>query len=132
MEVLEQIKRVTHPEGGELITKQSHALESDINSIISRFIQDGSVSGQAKTGDYGDFSGVSDYHDALSRIKAAEQQFASLPVAVRRHCDNNAGKFLEMVYNPEKIDELRELGMMNEQVPKPETPAVPETPAPAE
>lgn len=129
--------RVTHPEGGRVMTKQSDAAASDVNAIIERWISHGVAPMVGGNATYGDFTGHGDYHSALNKVKEAERQFSELPAAVRAHVDNDPGKFLEMVFDPTRSGELEELGMVPERVPEeaptrvivvPEVPEVPATP----
>jgi len=108
---------VKHRAGGRVMVKSAPAEAADINSIMRRYVAHGQVFGPGHEARYGDFSGVSDYHDALNRVKAAQAEFESLPLEVRNRSENDPGKFLEMVYDPERQAELVELGLFPEQVP---------------
>lgn len=123
--------RVLAPEGGPVLTKQSMAAETDINQIVARhiahklpFYADGRAS-------YGDFTGAVDYHTALNALVSAQEEFAKLPAAVRDHCENDPGEFLDMVMDPGRRDELVALGLVPEAIPAsaPVVPAVPAAPA---
>ena len=51
--------RVQHTGGGKLVTKQEHALDTDVNAVVARF-RSGIVSVQStQLPRYGDFTGVS-------------------------------------------------------------------------
>lgn len=106
-----------HPTGGPLMTKQSMAAETDINAIVSRhiafeapFFEDGSAR-------YGDFTSSLSYHEAMNRVLEAQQQFDMLPAQIRDHCENDPGKFLELVMDPARRDELVKLGLVAEAIP---------------
>lgn len=124
-------RRVTAPAGGETMTKQSMAAEVDINNIIKRWLRTGvaPVTGQKPL--YGDFTGMVDFHSAMNRIRTAEADFMALPSAVRKHVDNDPGKFLEMVYDPERHDELVELGLVPDRDPTVTESVTPPVPPPA-
>lgn len=111
--------RTVHPEGGRLMTKQAPAADSDINSIMGRWIAHG-IPPRAGAGNprYGDFSSGQDFHDSLSQIREAELQFGQLPAHIRSHCRNDPADFLEMVYDPERRDELVKLGLVEAQIPE--------------
>ena len=70
--------------------------EADVNNIMKRFEKTGLIDHVATyQGQYGDFTtSVEDYHGALNLALRAEAMFASLPAKVRRHFDNDPGKFL--------------------------------------
>lgn len=119
-----------HAEGGPLMTKQSDALTTDVNAIVARHVAHGiplPVDGRPPT--YGDFASGLDYHEAMNRVTAAEQSFDQLPAHIRAHCENNPGRFLDLVFDPNRIGELEELGLLPAQTP--EKPAAPATPGPA-
>lgn len=119
-------RRVTHPEGGRVRTKQGDALDTDINKIINRFVAHlHAPDPNAPLPTYGDFSNIGDYHTALNKVTEAQTNFNALPSAVRDHVDNDPGEFLKLVFDPDRIGELEELGLVPEQ-----TPAEPEEPAP--
>ncbi len=111
-------RRVRSEMGGELITKQSDALKSDINQIMARYITHGVVPLVGATPTYGDFSNVDDYHTALNKVKAAQDSFMELPAAVRGHVDNDPGKFLDMVFDADRSQELVDLGLIPERIPE--------------
>lgn len=108
----------SHAEGGPLMTKQSDALESDVNQIVKRHIAYGvplPVGGRPPT--YGDFTSGLDFHTAMNRVTEAEQAFDALPAHVRAHCRNDPGELLDLVYDPARADELTKLGLLPEQTP---------------
>lgn len=109
-------------------TKQSDALTSDVNSIVARHIAhripfpDGMSRAM-----YGDFSDIGDFHSAVSRVRRMEDTFSRLPAHVRKHCHNDPGEFLAMVYDESRVDELVKLGLVPEVV-KPAEPVVVDDP----
>lgn len=110
--------RVQHAGGGVSRTKQSDAAGSDVNQIMTKWIAHGIVPPEGPKPQYGDFSGVDDFHTAMNKVRQAEQQFEALPAAVRAHVNHDPGKFLEMVYDPERVKELEELGLVPERIPE--------------
>lgn len=123
--------RVQHEGGGESLTKQSMASATDINNIVNRWIVHGEAPVTGKKPMYGDFTGLGDFHTAMNRVKAAEADFQALPAHIRKHCNNDPGEFLAMVYDPNRKPELEQLGLVesrNPAVPEPEP--APENPAP--
>lgn len=110
-------KRVTHPSGGPVKTKQSEAAACDINAIMKRYASHGELPAGSGNPSYGDFSGVGDYHSAANRVLAAQADFDRLPSDVRKHVDNDPGSFLDLVYDPERRDELEELGLVEALLP---------------
>lgn len=109
-----------HPGGGELMTKQADALDSDVNVIMSRWIQHGTpLPENGSRPEYGDFTNVDDYLSALMRVRAMEQDFSALPAAVRDWCANDPARFVELVYKEDQQAKLIELGLAKERIPAP-------------
>lgn len=110
-------KRVLHPTGGESRVKQADADSANINSILKLWLKTGIPPQTAKVARYGDFSTAEDYLTCMLKVSEAQAEFAMLPALVRKACDNNPGKFLELVSDPERREELVELGLVEKQVP---------------
>lgn len=97
---------------GESLTQQHFAEECDIRNIIKKHDRTGLIShvarGQAQ---YGDYSEINEYREALDLINNADQAFGSLPSAVRKMFDNNAGEFFEFATDPANASKMVELGL---------------------
>jgi len=116
--------RVGHPSGGPVLVKRAEQDSTDVNLIMDSWISAGAaVAGHMNPapGRYGDFSSGVDYHAALSSVREAEGIFMCFAPKIRDHVDNDAGKFLDMVYDPERRSELEELGLV-----APKEPVLPE------
>ena len=96
-------------------TKQAPTEQTDINVIVKRYSETG-IAGHLnpQMAQYGDFSEAADYHEALTRVRAAQEQFELLPAHVREHVDNDPGKFLELISDEDRRDELEELGLLQD------------------
>ncbi len=108
-------KRVSHPSGGPVLVKLAEQDSTDVNLIMDSWIHAGAaVAGHMNknVGQYGDFSSGLDYHTAMNAVKEADAYFMCLPPKVRSHVDNDPGKLLDLVYDPERRDELVELGLV--------------------
>lgn len=121
-EEIEEHRRVSHPGGGESRTKQADAQDADINNLVARYMRTGQTRGTSELPRYGDFSSGLDFHAVLMRIREAQDQFMDLPAPVRRLCDNDPGKFLDMVFEEtgEGLKHLVEAGFAPELAPPPE------------
>lgn len=108
--------RVYSESGIKSLTKQSDALNSDVNSIVARHIAHRIPLPQATSARYGDFSGIRDYHEALNRVNAMNDSFSKLPANVRKHCHNDPGEFLDLVYDTSRREELELLGLVPKNV----------------
>lgn len=94
------------------MTLQSAAPECDIYNILNQFNTTGIVTHVASgTPQYTDVSEVPDYHAAMEIIMTAEEQFSALPSNVRREFDNDPGKMLEFIQNPDNYERGVELGL---------------------
>lgn len=121
--------RVTQRVGEESRTKQSFASEADVNAIMRKYASTGVLPpGAAENASYGDFSNVMEYHEALNRVRAAEEAFGRLPARIRDHVDNDPGKFLELILDPAREAELVDLGLFSAPAAQPE-PSVPSEPS---
>lgn len=124
--------RVPHVFSGDSRTKQSFAKECDINNIMKRYEKDGVITHFNRYGgQYGDFTNVPEYRDAIDKVRSAEEMFMSLPASIRTRFENDPGSFLSFVADPANRPELEKMGLMRAR-PEPEAPApVPENIAPA-
>lgn len=123
--------RVTAPEGGEVRTVQAPRAETDVNTIVRRFVQTG-VPPPLKAGDpwYGDFSNMEDYLAMRLRLVEAQRAFDALPARVRQAVDNSPAELIKLISDPERRAEAIELGLVEEPEPEPTPEPAPE-PAPA-
>lgn len=87
--------------------------ECDINVIVERFGVTGSLPVSPLTPSYGDFSGVSDYHDAINRIRASEEAFMALPAKIRARFDNDPNSLLQFLQSEENREEAIQIGLID-------------------
>lgn len=99
-------------------TRQSHALETDVNKIVSRYRSTGVWQRNGRAPMYGDFSDIGSYHESLNRVYEMQEDFERLPAAVKKACSQDPGIFLEKVYTPEGREELKKLGLDGRSVPE--------------
>lgn len=118
---------------GQGKTHQEHREDCDIMTIVSRFRKSGALPFNREEPMYGDFDTGMDFHTAMDRILEAEQSFDRLPSAVRALCENDPGKFLDMLNDEESVKKMQEAGLkfVEPDVTKPAT-AEGKTSAPAE
>lgn len=110
--------------GERSMTKQSFKDESDVNLIMARYLKTGILESQMRqVPRYGDFTSAEDYHSCMNRVRAAEELFMRLPAKVRDYVDNDPKKLLELVFDPARVDECRELGLIPEIKEPPAAPA---------
>lgn len=93
-------------------TKQSFRDDCDINNILKKYNKTGQLPGLIKTNpQYGDFSEVGTYQDALAVVLHAQSQFEGLPSAVRARFSNDPASFLAFATNPQNGEEMVRMGL---------------------
>lgn len=106
-------RKVQHPGGGELITKQSHKDECDIHNIMRQYQRTGIITHIARQGArYEDLPDFADYQEGLNTAIRAEEAFASLPSKVRDHYGNDPGRFLAAFSDDRERSFLEEFGLL--------------------
>lgn len=111
-------RRVQFKPQGLSMTKQSFKEECDIDRILKKYRATGVID-HVKRGvpQYGDFSNIPDYQNAIHAVRLADEKFMDLPADIRKRFDNDPGKFLMFVQDPKNLDELRDMGLANKKEP---------------
>lgn len=100
---------------GPSMTKQEFVDECDINNIMSTYQKTGMLNHVNQYGgEYSDVTGAVSFHEAQNIVLEAQNAFMSVPSSVRAQFDNDPGKFLDFVNNPENKDKMREMGLLKE------------------
>lgn len=94
------------------LAQQHFKEECDINTILRKFSITGLLPEAPLSPRYGDFSGISDYHTALNRVIAAQDEFEALPAQIRARFDNDPAKLIEFLENDKNRPEAEELGLV--------------------
>lgn len=100
-------------------TIQSDMEAADINKIMARFEKTGVLidpSGQERQPQYGDFTGLTDYHGMLSAVRQAERVFGLYPAKIRNRFDNDPQKFLDFMEDQKNDSEAVELGLKDRSI----------------
>ena len=100
-------------------TKQSFAVECDINNIIRGYDRNGLISHlNEKMPQYADLvhdniigGAALDYHQALTMVRQADSAFRELPAEVRQRFENDPAKFLAFVDDPANQEEMVHMGL---------------------
>lgn len=98
--------------------KQSFKDECDINRIMAKYLNTGTIPQGLPVGRYGDFSDACDYLEAQLTLKNAEAQFLALPAKLRAELNNDPANFLAWVQDEKNLDQLHELGFLTEEASK--------------
>lgn len=94
------------------LTKQSFAAECDINVMLERFAVTGVVPTNPIPPQYGDFTDVTTYQDALNRVIAADAAFMQLSAELRARFNNDAGTMLAFLADDANRPEAVRLGLV--------------------
>lgn len=107
--------RVSFSCGDEMVTKQSHKAECDINNILKQYQRTGIITHvQNARPTYEDLPSNVDFQQAMNTVLEAERAFLALPGKVRAHFDNNPERFLAAFYDPNQVETLRGFGLVPE------------------
>lgn len=117
-------RKVSHPKGGlpkrrrvqylpakDGKVEQSHKDECDINTMVAR-ARRGTFIPPANRGMYGDFSNMPDFQTSKNIVLAAEAMFFALPADLRERFENDPGKALAFMDNPDNREECYKLGLL--------------------
>jgi phage internal scaffolding protein len=93
------------------LTQQQFKEESDINTIVNRFLKTGVLPTPNTFPQYVDFEGVFDYQSAMNLVRAADESFMRMDAKVRSRFNNSPQEFLEFFANPANAQEAIRLGL---------------------
>ena len=109
--------RVTADPEGESLTQQHFKTKTDIVEIIKKHDRTGIIEHvQRGIAQYGDYSEVNEYREALDMVNNANASFMELPAEVRAMFGNNAGAFFEFATDPKNEAKMQELGLAEKPV----------------
>jgi len=94
------------------LAQQHFKDECDINNILRQFNITGLLPESPLSPRYGDFTGISDYHTAMNRVIAAQEEFEALPAQIRARFDNDPANLIEFLENSDNRPEAEELGLV--------------------
>jgi phage internal scaffolding protein len=115
------------------LAQQNFKDECDINHIVRQFGLTGDLPGKPISPQYGDFTGVLDYHSAVNAVLAAQDQFMELPAQMRSRFDNDPAKLIDFLGSVENREEAIKLGLVANTISEPsETPVGEVKPAEAQ
>lgn len=94
------------------LAQQHFKEECDINTILQKFNITGMLPQSPLSPRYGDFSGISDYHTAMNRVIAAQDEFEALPAQIRARFGNDPANLIEFLNNEANRPEAEALGLV--------------------
>lgn len=119
---------------GVSLAKQEFKEECDINELCRRFGLGYEMPQGLRLPTYGDFSHISDYHQAVSAIALARESFDELPAHVRERFSHDPGRFVDFCSDSRNRAELVSMGLIEAPTARlavrevPPQPAAPSTP----
>lgn len=113
--------RVTTVHLGESLTDQQYKDECDVNNIIKKYLQTGSVTHvrNAQQGVYADLTELPSYHEAMGVVAKANEAFQEIPAAIRNRFNHNPQELIDFLADKKNNDEAIKLGLKTP--PKPVT-----------
>jgi len=97
---------------GKSRVEQQHRDECNINTIMRKMHAQGILPHFKQGGNFGDFTSYTHFHDMQNRIADAHEDFMRLPSELRYKFDNDPGKLVQFLENPENLSECRRLGLI--------------------
>ena len=93
-------------------TKQEFLESSDLNNIMKRYPERGTVLQHTKKPMFGDFAELPTFQEALNVVVKAREGFEALPSHVRERFHNSPEEFLAFVHGEGNEAELKKLGLI--------------------
>jgi phage internal scaffolding protein len=94
------------------LAQQHFKDECDINNILRQFNITGLLPESPLSPRYGDFTGIGDYHTALNRVIAAQDEFEALPAQIRARFNNDPAELIEFLEDDKNRPEAEILGLV--------------------
>lgn len=102
------------------LARQEFKDETNINTIVERFLKTGQLPADTRMPQYADFDGVMDFHSAMNATRKAQESFDRLPAQIRARFHNDPQELLEFAANPDNNAEAIKLGLLpNPNAPEP-------------
>jgi phage internal scaffolding protein len=95
------------------LAQQHYKEECDINTILEKFNITGMMPENTLSPRYGDFTGIGDYHTAMNRVIAVQDEFEALPAQIRARFNNDPAQLIEFLENSDNRPEAEELGLVD-------------------
>jgi len=107
-------KRVPHPKCGPTMTQQQFKEDSDINQIVKKFKDTGTITHVRNLqGTFGDFTNAMDYQTSLNKVIEAQESFNQLKASIRKRFKNDPARLVAFVNDPKNKREAAYLGLLN-------------------
>jgi len=93
------------------LTQQQFKEESDINTIVDRFMKSGVMPTPVNMPQYMDSEGIFDFQTAMNYVRQADENFMRMDAKVRARFNNSPQEFLKFFADPANTDEAIRLGL---------------------
>ena len=93
------------------LTQQQFKEESDINTIVDRFMKSGVMPNPVNMPQYIDYEGIFDFQSAMNVVRQADENFMRMDAKVRARFHNSPQEFLEFFADPANSEEAVRLGL---------------------
>lgn len=107
----------------ESMTQQQYKDDCDVNLIIKKYIETGSVTHvrNAAEGVYADLTDLPSFEEAMKTVAEASAAFETVPAHIRLRFNNDPGQFISFLDNPENDEEAIKLNLkVRRQAPPPD------------
>lgn len=104
--------RIKTPVGIASKTKQSFKDDCNINVIMDKYRNTGTVPVHNKEPKYGNFTNGGDFSQRMLQIKQANEDFMELPARMRAQFENDPAILLDFLDDPDNRLEAQELGLL--------------------
>lgn len=94
------------------MAQQQFKEQADINEIVRKFGVTGELPSNVRAPQYGDFTGIFDYHSAMNAVVAARESFEAMPGEVRARFNNDPAAFVDFCSDEANRDEAKKLGLL--------------------
>lgn len=115
-ERVDDLKFSASDEKSKSKTVQSDTEDCDVNNIVARALKTGILGDPlamaARVAQFGDFSGIGDFHSCVNRVHAAQKAFDDLPAAIKVRFNNDPGQLIEFLADPASLEEAVSLGLL--------------------
>lgn len=98
--------------GPESVVQQSLAADADINVIVRRFGLTGTMPQVLNMPTSGDFTGVTDFHEAANVVRRAQEEFLEVPADIRARFGNDPGQLIAFLGDDANRAEAIKLGLV--------------------
>lgn len=115
------------------LTIQEFKKDADINEIMRRFGAYKELPVMARApAEYGDFSSIGTFHDAMNQLVSVQDKFEALPAEMRERFHNDPAEMWNFVSDENNLEKAKEWGLLKPDVKVEDVKSVAAAPAPVQ